>query len=178
MLAHFVSFLITTSIRDEFDIKDVRDRSVKFPIQNQAQSERSGHTLGGSMQSWCLTLKDEAEQIIFKAAYSHASRHNVSVENAEVSTNSSSKGKEDGGNISDDASKDSETTDAGDEHIQGRATGAAATINNDSTDASVNEDGSRSNDESATGVDDSEDSDELVSLPETQDVFSLNRRFA
>ena len=130
------------------------------------------------MQSWCLTLRDEAERIIFKTAYYHASEHNANIEereNSEASSISSQNGTEDGSTSTekDDGSDDSEATAANLEPASGLV---SAATNHESDDTSASQ-----LDDKLTSADDAtseSDSDELVSLPETQDIFSQNRRFA
>ena len=170
-----LSFSSSICYRDDLVIRDIGDRSLKFPIRNQAQSERSGHVPGGTMQSWCLTLRDEAERIIFKTAYYHASERNANSEereNSEATSISSQNGTEDGSTEENNDSDDSETTGASLERASGSVS-AATNGESDDTSASQLDDESTSADDAASDS----DSDELVSLPETQDVFSQNRRF-
>ena len=168
--------VLATTNRDEFDIKDVGEKSVKFPIQNQAQSERSGHVPGGTMQSWCLTLRDEAERVIFKTAYAHASKHNalanedkiVKASGAAASSSSSKSSSsqsdtEDGGTEADVASDDDHEADIVDLKPP---RGNSLTIDKDC-----------SSDASADDATSDSASDDLASLPETQDIFSQNRLF-
>lgn len=172
--------------RGEFDVQDIGDRSLKFPIQNQAQSERSGHVPGGTIQSWCLTLRDEAERIIFKTAYSCASEYNAGVDKrgdagaADISSqkgtenDDASDGSEDASDdIDGDASDDSEATTANLEPARDFAT-TSTNYNPGHTSASSSDSKSNRADDAISDSDD----DDLFSLPETQDVFSQNRYFA